>query len=85
MNIKTNLSNVKNISQRFGSNLKIKTTLTLKKSECVGMCIQELSKVPIYEFHYGYIKTKYSKNLILPSTDTDNLFYEIGTKMFLAI
>ena len=85
MDIKTKLRNIKNISQRFGSDLKITTTLTLKKSACVGMCILELSKVPIYEFHYGYIKTKCGKKLILLSTGTDNLVYEIETKMFLAI
>ena len=40
------------------------------------MCILEISKVPIYEFHYGYIKTQYDNKLRLLFTDTDNLIYE---------
>ena len=47
----------------FDNNLvviyKIKTTLTLKKPVYVGMCILELSKVPIYEFCFDCIKNKY--------------------------
>ena len=31
---------------------KTKTTLTLNKQASVEMCILELSKVPMYEFHY---------------------------------
>ena len=40
---------------------KIEATLTLKKPAYVGMCILELSKVLMFEFHYGYIKNKYGK------------------------
>ena len=42
---------------------KIKTTLTLKKSAYVEMCILELSKVPKYKLHYDYIKNKYGYKL----------------------
>ena len=35
---------------------KNKVTLTLNKPAYIGMCILELSKVFIYEFHYDYIK-----------------------------
>ena len=38
---------------------KNKVTLTLNKPEYIGMCILELSKVLMYEFHYDYIKNKY--------------------------
>ena len=65
----------------FDNNLvairKSKVTLTLKKTAYIGMCILDLSKVLMYEFHYDYIKNKYGNNSY---TDTDNLIYEIKTK-----
>ena len=44
------------------------------------MCILELRKVLMYEFHYDYIKNKYSNNSRLLFTDTDSLMYEIKTE-----
>ena len=41
---------------------KNKVTLTLKKPSYIGMCILELSKVLMYEFHYHYIKIYMVKN-----------------------
>ena len=41
------------------------------------MCILELSKVLMYEFHYDYIKNKYGNNSRLLFTDTDSVMYEI--------
>ena len=38
---------------------KGKVILTLNKPACIGMCILDLSKVLMYEFHYDYIKNKY--------------------------
>ena len=55
-------------------------TLTLNKPADIGMCILELSKVIIYEFHYDYIKNKYGNNSRLLLTDTDSLMYEIKTE-----
>ena len=47
----------------FDNNLvairKSKVTLTLNKAAYAGMCILDLSKVFMYEFHYDYIKNKY--------------------------
>ena len=35
---------------------KSKVTLTFKKPVYVEMCVLDLSKVLMYEFHYDYIK-----------------------------
>ena len=44
------------------------------------MCILELSKVLIYEFHYDYIKSEYGNKPRLLFTGTDSLMYEIKTE-----
>ena len=59
---------------------KNKVTLTLKKPAYIGMCISELSKVLMYEFHYEYIKDYCGYNSRLLFKDTDGLMYEIQTE-----
>ena len=59
-----------------------KTSLTMNKPVYVGMCILDLSKTIMYEFHYNYIKPKYGDKAILLFTDTDSLMYEIQTEDF---
>ena len=44
------------------------------------MCILELSKVLMHEFHYDYMKNIYDNKAKLLLTDTDSLRYEIKTK-----
>ena len=56
---------------------KKKVSLTLNKPAYIGMCIVELNKVLLYEFHYDCIKSKYGRNSRLLFTDTDSLMYEI--------
>ena len=65
----------------YMSHRKSKVTLTLDKPANVGMCILELSKVLMYEFHCDYIKNKYGNNSRLLFTDTDSLMYEIKTEI----
>ena len=68
-------------SKIFNENLvavhKIKETLTLNRPAYVGMCILDLSKTLMYDFHYNYIKNKYGDKAKLLFTDTDSLTYEI--------
>ena len=56
--------------------LKSKLASKLTKPAYISMCILELSKVLMYEFHYAYIKNKYVKKSKLLFTDTDSLMYE---------
>ena len=71
-------------SKIFNENLvavhKIKETLTLNRPAYVGMCILDLSKTLMYDFHYNYIKKKYGDKAKLLFTDTDSLTYEIEAK-----
>ena len=43
------------------------------------MCILELSKELMDEFHYDYIKSKHNSKSKLLFADTDNLMYETKT------
>ena len=71
-------------SKIFNKNLvavhKIKETLTLNRPAYVGMCILDLSKTLMYDFHYNYMKSKYGDNAKLLFADTDSLTYEIETE-----
>ena len=71
-------------SKIFNENLmavhKVKETLTLNRLAYVGMCILDLSKMLMYDFHYDNIKKNYNNRARFLFTDTDSLTYEIETE-----
>ena len=78
--------NLKSPPKIFSENLVSvhlkKTSLTMNKPVYLGMCILDLSKTIMYDFHYNYIKPKYGEKAKLLFTDTDSLMYEIQTEDF---
>ena len=78
--------NLKSPPKIFNENLVSvhmkKTSLTMNKPIYLGMCILELSKIIMFDFHYNYIKSKYADKAKLLFTDTDSLMYEIETEDF---
>ena len=77
MDTKIMLYVTKNTCQWFIHNIKKQVTLTLNKPAYVGICILDLSKVLMNEFHYYNINNKYCNNSRLLCADTDTLMYEI--------
>ena len=60
-----------------------KVQVKMNKPVYLGQSILDLSKAIMYEFHYDYMKEKYSKvDLKLLYMDTDSLVYKIRTEDF---
>ena len=78
--------NLKSPPKIFSENLVSvhmrKTSLLMNKPVYLGMCILDLSKTIMYDFHYNYIKSNYADKAKLLFTDTDSLMYEIETEDF---
>ena len=62
-----------------------KIKVVINKPIYLSQAILDLSKIIMYEFHYGYMKRKYSEPCLqLCYMDTDSLVYHIKTKDFYA-
>ena len=59
---------------------KSKVTIKLNKEVYVGMCILYLSKVLLYDLHYGYLRNRNGTKWILLFTDTNSSICEIKTE-----
>ena len=58
---------------------RYKPTVVLNKPIFIGLTVLELSKVLMYDFHYGAVKSMYGSKATLLFTDTDSLCYSIET------
>ena len=79
---KPNFKSRKIFSENLISVHMKKTSLTMVKPVYLGMCILDLSKTIMFDFHYQYIKSKYGDKAKLLFSDTDSLMYEIETEDF---
>ena len=58
---------------------KIKEVLTLDKPAYFGICILDLSKTLMYDFHCNCVKKDYDSKAKLLFIDRENLTYETET------
>ena len=79
---KPNFKSCKIFNENLVSVHMKKTSLTMVKPVYLGMCILDLSKTIMYDFHYNYIKQKYGDKAKLLFSDTDSLMSEIHTEDF---
>ena len=80
---KPNFKNISVISNNI-SVIELKRQKALLNTPIyLGFVVLELSKYPMYDFHYDYMKTKYSDNQIkLAYMDTDSFVHSIKTENF---
>ena len=79
---KPNFKSCKIFNENLVSVHMKQTSLTMVKPVYLGMCILDLSKTIMFDFHYNYIKSKYGDKAKLLFSDTDSLMCEIETEDF---
>ena len=78
----TNYHTAKYFSENLMAIEMKKTKVKMNKLIYLGMSILDINKTLIYQFWYGYIKTKYKDKAKLCYMDTGNLIIHIKTKYF---
>ena len=80
LTVRTSFDSFRIFSEDLAAVNMTKTKLYLNRPIYVGFTILDLSKVLMYQFHYEYMKKKYSANAKLIFSDTDSLCYEVKTR-----
>ena len=76
---KGNFKGIKIFGTELVSVHMLKSKVTISKPIYVGATVLDTSKIPMYNFHYGFIKEKYGEKAKLLDMDTDGLKYHIKT------
>ena len=59
-----------------------KTEIKMNKPIYLGLAILDISKTPMYEFWYDYLKPTYDNNMGLYYTSTDSFIFHAETEDF---
>ena len=59
-----------------------RTEIKMNKPVYLGRAILDLSKRPMYEFYYNYMRPEYGSKIRLCYMDTDSFVYEMETEDF---
>ena len=57
-----------------------KIKVKMSKPIYLGLSILDISKIPMHEFWYDYLKQKYKENLKLYCMDTDSFIFNVKTE-----
>ena len=77
---KKNLKGVRVFGERLMSVHMGNTNVKITKPIYIGACVLDTSKIPMYDFHYNYIKKNYGNKGKLLDIDTDGVKYHIITE-----
>ena len=80
LSAKTNFKGIRIFNENLVSVHMSITEVKIKKPIYVGAAVLDMSKLPMYDFHYNYIKKNYGNDASLLFMDTDSLTYHIKTK-----
>ena len=77
---KKNLKGVRVFTDSLISVHMANTNVKITKPINIGASVLDTSKIPMYNFHYNYIKKTYGNNAKLLDIDTDGVKYHITTE-----
>ena len=80
LSAKTNFKGIKIFKENLVSVHMGLSEVKIKKPIYAGATILDKSKIPMFDFHYNYIKRKYGSKASLLDIDTDGVKYHIKTK-----